>query len=69
MTNTGFKTLRISLVLLLFLSLMLISQDPPKKQKQDTVVNRVERPADSLYIQQMKLNAKLDSLVQEKSKK
>lgn len=45
-------------------------QDPPKKQqpKQDTV-KVTDRPADSIYIQQMIAKEKLDSLIKEKSKK
>ena len=46
------------------------SQDPEKKvnyRSQDTTV--VERPADSLYIQQMHTKIRLDSLYKEKMKK
>lgn len=45
-------------------------QDPPKKQqpKQDTI-KVAERPADSIYIQQMIAKEKLDSLIKEKSKR
>jgi len=70
MINTGLKILKTSLVLLLFLSLTLISQDPPKKQEpRDTTRTVSVRPADTLYIQQMELNMKLDSLILEKKKR
>lgn len=54
----------------MFLSSSPIVQDPPKKKEepQDTI-KRVERPADSLYIQQKAANEKLKELVEEKSKK
>ena len=45
------------------------SQDPPKKQqpKQDSTI--VERPADSIYIQQKLAREKLDSIIEKKTKR
>ena len=63
------KTLTILIGLLLSLGLT-TSQNPPKKQEpQDTVRSIVDRPADSLYMQQMATKMKLDSIYEEKSKK
>jgi len=74
------RTILILVGFFAFLSLTLISQEPTKKQlkereKQqqhnvvfDTVII-VTRSPDTLMLEQMKLNMKLDSLYKEKAKK
>lgn len=81
MINVGKKVSRLILISLLCLVVILLwGQDPPKKetkkqkkqrehiQTSDTVA-MIERVPDSLYIQQLDVNAQLDSLIKEQNRK
>lgn len=62
---------RISIVLLLFLSIFLSSQEKPKeiKKKVPNDTTTVERKADSIYIRQQATKMKLESLIKETKKR
>lgn len=69
------KTLKVLLLLVIFLNLSSIAQEPEKKKEKqspiviDTMTYVSERKPDSLYLEQISINMKLDSLLLEKQKK
>ena len=74
------RTLKVLLLLLVFLCISSVAQDPKtekqkKKQQEldhivvDTTTYSVTRAPDPLLLEQKEINAKLDSLLKEKSKK
>ena len=73
------RTLKVLLLLLVFLCISSVAQDPKTEKKKkkksevhnvvDTSTYSVERKPDSLYMEQRIINAKLDSILLEKQKK
>jgi len=74
------RTLKVLLLLLVFLCISSVAQDPKtekqkKKQQKldhivvDTITHSIQRAPDPLLLEQKEINAKLDSLLKEKSKK
>lgn len=74
------RTLKVLLLFMVFLALSSTAQDPKtekekkKQQKKDHIVvdtttHSVESKPDPLLLEQKEINAKLDSLLKEKSKK